>query len=261
MTTSPSGNERQVPEVHVHSSTMAEVARRWLPNWIIDRYKLGRALRPLVPRECPICGFVGSFRSFGAPPRSEGRCSRCRSLERHRLFKLALDRGELAPGGRFVGTVLHFAPERALSPLIRAMAERYVTADFLESADLRLNIEDIALEDASLGVVIANHVLEHVDDRKAAREICRVLAPGGQLIASVPIVEGWDETYEDPAITDNTGREVHFGQNDHVRIFGRDFRDRIMSGGFSSVREITAGGADSARYSLIRGEKIFVFTK
>jgi predicted SAM-dependent methyltransferase len=80
--------------------------------------------------------------------------------------------------------------------------------------------------------VICNHVLEHVDDRKALTEIMRILAPGGMLVASVPIIEGWDTTYEDVAIKDPEDRALHFGQSDHVRWYGRDFRDRLKAAGF-----------------------------
>jgi ubiquinone/menaquinone biosynthesis C-methylase UbiE len=43
----------------------------------------------------------------------------------------------------------------------------------------------LPFEDASFDVVIANHMLYHVEDRpRAFREICRVLKPGGCLYAS-----------------------------------------------------------------------------
>lgn len=247
------------------NATLPPVARRTLSGRIADLLPDAlreaivalRGVRPLADRECPLCGHVGRFRAFGRPPRGEARCPRCLSLERHRQFKLALDRGQIA----LDGAVIHFAPEPILTALIRPMASDYRTADLFQPADLRLNLEAIELPDASVDTVIANHVLEHVDDRKAAAEICRILKPGGRLIASVPIVEGWDETYENPAITTDAARNLHFGQEDHVRWFGRDFRERVLSGGFSRIDEITAMGEESVRYALTPGMKIFVFTR
>jgi SAM-dependent methyltransferase len=130
-----------------------------------------------------------------------------------------------------------------------------------QPADLKLDLEAIDLPDASVDLIIANHVLEHVDDAKASRELSRILRPNGVLLCMVPIVEGWATTYENPDITTDEGRMLHFGQEDHVRFYGRDFRDRIAKGGFSLRDEITAEGEEVIRYGLVRGEKVFVFEK
>jgi hypothetical protein len=100
-------------------------------------------------------------------------------------------------------------------------------------------------------------VLEHLDDRKALREIRRILADDGLAILTVPLIEGWDRTYEDPAITDPGARELHFGQDDHVRYYGKDFRDRLREAGLV-FEEVTAQPADVLRYGLLRGEKVFI---
>ena len=155
--------------------------------------------------------------------------------------------------------VLHFAPEHAVTRLLGHT--KYRSADLAPgSADLVLNIESIDLATESVDFVIASHVLEHVDDRAALREIWRILRPGGSLIAMVPIVEGWAQTYEDAARTTASERELHFGQNDHVRYYGRDFRDRLIAAGFS-LREFVAGGPDCVRFGLTRGERVFFGTK
>jgi ubiquinone/menaquinone biosynthesis C-methylase UbiE len=64
-----------------------------------------------------------------------------------------------------------------------------------------LNIEAIEMPDASWDVVVANHVLEHVDDRKALSEIRRILVPGGFAIFSFPLALTFERTYENTAIT------------------------------------------------------------
>jgi predicted SAM-dependent methyltransferase len=127
----------------------------------------------------------------------------------------------------------------------------------MEDVDLRLDLENVELPDGSAGLVICNHVLEHVNDTKALAELARLLRPGGALVCSVPIVEGWESTYEDPTITDPKLREVHFGQHDHVRLYGRDFRTRLSAAGFTSIEETTCTGADAVTFSLTPGERIF----
>jgi SAM-dependent methyltransferase len=118
------------------------------------------------------------------------------------------------------------------------------------------SIECLRLPNASADLVIAVHSLEHVDDRKALTEIRRVLRPGGELIAMVPLVEGWARTYEDPTINAASDREAHFGHANHLRWYGADFRDLLGASGFS-VEEFTAGPEDSVRFALQRGEKVF----
>lgn len=209
-------------------------------------------------RECPVCGYVGRFGMFGLPPRADALCLRCGSLERHRLFALGL-RNCFS----FSGTerVLHFAPEACISKLINASAGEYITADYVPGrAALTLDIEKIDLPDRSVDIAVANHVLEHVDDRPALRELHRVLCENGRLILSVPLIAGWATTYENQAIVARSAREKHFGQSDHVRRYGRDFRERVASAGFR-VDEFTSDGATTVQYSLMPGECIFVCTK
>ena len=48
------------------------------------------------------------------------------------------------------------------------------------------SLEEIPLADQSFDLVTSFDVIEHVDDRRALREIHRVLRPGGRLFVSVP---------------------------------------------------------------------------
>jgi SAM-dependent methyltransferase len=85
----------------------------------------------------------------------------------------------------------------------------------------------------SLDILLCSHVLEHIpDDRKAMREICRVLKPDGFAIILVPLVTGVEETHEDPGINTQALRWKYFGMGDHVRQYGkRDFIDRLTAAG------------------------------
>jgi SAM-dependent methyltransferase len=207
------------------------------------------------PRECPLCGYRGKFLGYGYPYTCDIYCPKCGSLERHRLLCLA------ARDNQFFADkdVLHFAPEGAIRRLVEEQRPRtYVTADlFANNVDRKENIEALTIGDRSFDVVICLHVLEHVDDRKAISELHRVLRPGGLLVAMFPIVEGWDETFEDASKTSPSDRLLYFGQWDHARFFGRDARTRLAAPGFT-VDEYTAVEPLVSRYGLARGEKVFL---
>jgi SAM-dependent methyltransferase len=207
-------------------------------------------------RDCPLCGHVGVFSPVRHKPGIW--CPSCDSRPRHRLFKLWLDR----TGGFDVqARVLHFAAEPILSAVIRPTVREYLTADLEEPGhDLTLDITAMDLPGARVDAVIANHVLEHVDDRAALAEIARVLAPGGLAILTVPLVEGWDRTLENPDWTSPEDRLAYYTDRLHLRMYGRDFRDRLAAAGFA-VSEFTAEEPDVFRHGLNRGEKLFLARK
>ena len=229
----------------------------YLPTFLATLPKMIRASRPRHARTCPICGYQGYFRPAGRLARIDAKCPQCKSHERHRLFWLWFD-------GRkdtLVEPILHFAPESSLVDHFRSTYTDYKTADLFKDADLKLDIEKIDLPSGSVNTIICNHVLEHVSDRMALAELARVLSPDGTLICSVPMVEGWDTTYENDAVSTPEEREKHFGQKGHVRYYGRDFRDRLREAGFVHIEEVTAEGPDVVTYALTRGEKFFICRK
>jgi SAM-dependent methyltransferase len=134
--------------------------------------------------------------------------------------------------------MLHVAPEAVLEERFRPLlGAGYVTADLLAAkVDVRMDITNIQYPDASFDFIYCSHVLEHVpDDRKAMREFRRVLSSNGVAILTVPITA--DQTVEDPSIEDPKERLRLFGQEDHVRRYGRDYASRLKEEGFS-VTEI-----------------------
>jgi SAM-dependent methyltransferase len=235
------------------------VLARFVPRRLKELRRVLRGARSLGPRLCPLCGFEGPFEAGGATPRPDALCPGCGSLERHRLFWLSLERGLLTESGQLAGPVLHFAPEQVLEARLRGDCEGYQTADLLQPADLRLDLERIALDGGSQATVIANHVLEHVDDRRALAELRRIMVAKGTLVVSVPLVHGWATTYENAEISAPADRALHFGQSDHVRYYGRDFVERVEAAGFRLYRECVAAGDDAVRYALHRGESLFSF--
>lgn len=210
------------------------------------------------PRTCSVCGYRGRFQAAGRPRRIDARCPRCGSAERYRLLALWLDRHGCALG---TARVLHFAPEKGLANLLKARVGSYQSADITPGkADVVRNIEAIEEPEASFDCVVCSHVFEHVDDRKALKEVYRVLKPGGVALIMLPLIEGWSKTYETAAAVTPVDRMRHYGQSDHVRYYGADVRDRIRAAGFK-LDEFTAEGEDVLTYGLARGEKVFIAAK
>lgn len=208
---------------------------------------------------CPCCGNVGKFDSFGLRARLGANCPACFSKERHRLFALAMKDGFIGFAG---ADVLHFAPEEIVTRMIGAdQPASYRSADITPGVgDLVLNVESIDLPDASIDRIVCSHVLEHVDDARALAEMKRILRPGGYAVLLIPIIEGWGQTFEDPAIVDPAERELLYGQDDHIRYYGADFRDRVKASGLE-LAECTAGPRETPLFGLAHGEKIFRATR
>jgi SAM-dependent methyltransferase len=161
--------------------------------------------------------------------------------------------------------VLHIAPEPSLQErLTRLQNLDYLSGD-LESpgAMVKMDVTDIPYGDACFDAVLCLHVLEHVaDDRAAMRELLRVLKPGGWAIVQCP-VEG-DETFEDATIVSARERRRIFGQDDHLRVYGRDLELRLRSAGFvvdviPFARQL--GDEACRRYGLDPSECIYLTRK
>lgn len=157
------------------------------------------------------------------------------SLERHRLMWLFLrDETPFFTSTEKLKT-LHIAPEQCFLDIFRKQKNLdYITSD-LESpiADVKADICDLPFDDNSFDVVFCNHVLEHItDDTKAMQELFRVLKKGGFGIFQIPQDLSREHTFEDDTIIDRTERAKIFGQYDHVRVYGRDYFDKLRSIGF-----------------------------
>jgi SAM-dependent methyltransferase len=232
------------------------VLRRLAVAWITDRRQFARKW---LARTCPICGYRGMFISVGHPPRWDARCPQCGSRERHRLMYLWIHEGG---GDRLAGKrVLHFAPERIVQRMMRDNP-RYETADLYQpGVTHRADITRVPLPDASYEMVIAHHVLEHIDDdRQAMREMFRLLRPGGVAVLSAPINATRPQTYENAAIIDPAERCAHFSAPDHRRYYGLDFADRLAEAGFL-VSRFRLPPEQEVRYGLLRDEWITLARK
>lgn len=157
------------------------------------------------------------------------------SLERHRLMWLFLRDETVFFTSKEKLKTLHIAPEQCFLDLFRKQENlEYITSD-LESpiADVKADICDLPFDDNSFDVVFCNHVLEHIiDDTKAMQELYRVLKKGGFGIFQIPQDLSREKTFEDNSITDRKERAKIFGQYDHVRVYGKDYFNKLRSIGF-----------------------------
>lgn len=207
--------------------------------------------------ECPCCESTFS-RFLPHRGRAQAKCPRCGALERHRVLWLFLER-ETDLFQR-PGAMLHVAPEYAfLRRLSQVEGLRYVTGDFDSPlAEHELDLMELPFEESSFDFLMCNHVLEHVaDDRLALAEVNRVLKPGGWAVLMCPVDRRRATTLEDPSVVTPEERHRVFGQADHVRLYGRDYADRLAAAGFSVRADPYLAGFDEpaiARLGLRREE-------
>ncbi len=160
--------------------------------------------------------------------------------------------------------MLHIAPGKKFEKRFKQIAGLdYLSAGLTGNYMVKMDIIDIQYADNSFDVVYCSHVLEHIpDDRKAMREMHRVLKVGGWAIIMVPIrPEG---TFEDPLATDPVVRKRVYGQSDHVRVYGPDIKYRLEEAGFTVMQLRPPDIVDAegiVRFGLKENEIIFVCQK
>ena len=187
------------------------------------------------------------------------------SLERHRLLWLYL-KNETDFFSK-QQKVLHFAPEQAFYKRFRKLSNLDYTTTDLNSplADVKADICDLPFKDESFDFILCNHVLEHIpDDKKAMEELYRILRPGGTAILQIPQELDRAETFQDDSITDSKERAKIFGQYDHVRVYGRDYSNKLRNIGFKvEEANYTAKLTEDEiqKYRLAKGEIIPVCRK
>ena len=174
------------------------------------------------------------FLSYGYKTvRKNALCPGTLSLERHRLLWLYLDKET-----NFLSSnlkVLHVAPEQVFYKKFKKLKNwEYFTFDLNSPiADIKGDLTSTNFKNESFDLIICNHVLEHIeDDKSALDEMYRILKYNGISILQVPINVKRENTFEDLSIKSKIQREKYFGQYDHVREYGLDFKDRVEQAGF-----------------------------
>ncbi len=189
------------------------------------------------------------------------------SLERHRLFWLYLkNKTDFFNTERKI-KLLHFAPEQAFYKRFKKLKHIDYTTTDLNSplADVKADICNLPFKDNEFNYIFCNHVLEHIpNDTKAMQELYRVLAPGGIGIFQIPQDLDREKTFEDDSIKDPKERAKIFGQYDHVRVYGRDYFNKLKIIGFE-VSEVdytkSLSDIEIDKFRLAKGEIIPVCKK
>lgn len=183
-------------------------------------------------------GFVHPITSFETLNIQMYLCPSCGASDRERLYALFLGKQFDRIDNEQKYNFIDFAPSLTLSKWIRKHPFiEYVTTDlYRKYVDVNTDITDMRnFEDNSIDMFLCSHILEHVpDDRKAIRELYKILKPSGFGILMVPIVSSLATTHEDRTKTTPQERTKFFGQGDHLRLYERrDYVKRLEEVGFS----------------------------
>ncbi len=200
----------------------------------------------------------------------ERTCPVCHANTRSRLLWWYLD-SVLRIRERSV-RLLHLAPEPCMSQRLRTLpsvsyhaADRDPSRYAFAGALCKLDATALPYADASFDLILANHVLEHIDDdARALAELWRVLRPGGCAVLQVPIAQRLPKTLEDANVRTPEERERVYGQWDHVRLYGLDYAARLERAGFA-VQQRTdhakLGAELEARWLFNPREVLFLATR
>lgn len=216
---------------------------------------------------CPFCNEKFWFKPYGIEKRENALCPICHSLERHRylyyIYKLFIINNRKIK-------ILHTAPEIAISKMfLQNKNIDYTSIDLHPEKHseipncLKMNVLDLKFPDNTFDFVISNHVIEHIEDEeKFIKEITRVLKPNGKGIISAPYFQNLEKTYEDSTIVTNEARLIAYGQEDHVRKYGRDIFDRI--GRYAKITPLNRNSFDGFldnEMSINGDDAIFIIEK
>ncbi len=205
---------------------------------------------------CPIC--LKKLSRFVKSKNDDSICPNCGSLKRNRRLWLLLDSEFLQPEMK----ILDFSPSRCLYRKLKKRTEfDYVSTDLSRDfiADNQWDITRIAAPDSTFDLLICYHVLEHVkEDVLAMNELFRILKPKGKILVQTPFKEG--DTYENEAVISEEDRLIHFGQEDHVRIYSvLGLKERAEKCGF--LVEVRTYTHEKNQFDLSINETILVFSK
>ncbi len=229
-------------------------------------------------RECILCGNrVEKFRAagesnpifaekkiIGGGYRENAVCPCCGSLDRTRWVYWVLKNYTKILEKEC--TAIHFAPEKQIQIKLEDSDNcDYYAGDVVRTSNLhKIDVTNIPYADKIADYIIINHVMEHVtDEKRAINELKRILKDDGKIIMSFPISMK-QKTFEDSSIISDEDRVRYYGQKDHVRLYGTDYKERFEQYGldikvFSPKDFLT--NEDIEKYGLIREDILLVCSK
>ncbi|MBC8319529.1 MAG: methyltransferase domain-containing protein [Bacteroidetes bacterium] len=233
---------------------------------------------------CPICEYnfrkmlPGGFdldvikekNIIGGGRRNNNICPNCQSTDRDRLVFMYLKHETEIFKNKV--KILHIGPEPSLynrlkkhSNIFYVTGVKYTEGIYYHKDIDTMDLLELPSHDGEYDMVICNHILEHIiNDTKAMSEIYRVLSHNGIAILQVPLSNLLETSYEDYSITCPKLREKHFGQFDHVRIYGKDYVKRLENAGFKvqSYYPVFNDITDELnRFALNKDEKLIIAHK
>lgn len=193
----------------------------------------------------------------GLFPNFELACSSCHSLGRHRHLSIFLESLKLD----FL-KIIHFSAEKQIKEIInKKKPYKYLCVNkYPNESEIFCDIENIHFNENYFDIVICSHVLEHVNYEVAISELSKILKKNGIALLMFPIIYQWEETYSNSDIVTKKLRELHFGQFDHLHLFGKDIEKKLIENNFS-INKIISYGEDSIKNGIKCGEILYVAKK
>ncbi|TGD83038.1 methyltransferase domain-containing protein [Hymenobacter wooponensis] len=218
---------------------------------------------------CPCCqSTFREFAPFSIWKKPNSWCVQCESLERHRALWMYLETKTDIYSKPL--KLLHVAPEDMFFKRFEKEPNiEYYPADILpylyRKGTKYLDLLSPDIPDNTFDVIICNHVFAYIeDDKTAMHNVYKMLKPGGWGILQVALDPTKAVTHEDLTITDPKERERIFGLNDHVRLYGLDYADKLKEAGFDVlIDDYTAEFSDEEifKYGFWKGDPFYVVSK
>lgn len=199
--------------------------------------------------------------------KEEYLCPICGSSDRDRMIISFLQKAGLREAEEHT-KVLQIAPAVTIGSWIQAYCPHvdYETTDlYMGGVTFQSDITDMnTVKDEIYDLVICSHVLEHVqDDRKAMRELKRILKPRGLVVFLVPVSLDMEEIDEEWGLSEEENWR-RFGQGDHCRRYGKNgLLRRLEEEGFyvNALGKEYFGEGVFEQLSLTDTSTLYVLTK
>ena len=208
-------------------------------------------------------GFPYPVESFETLNYKEYLCKSCGANDRDRLIALYLQTRSHSNNMK----ILDFAASPSLQSVLKSIdGSSYRSADlYMDGVDDKVDITNMKLyNENSFDLFVCSHLLEHVDDIKALKELYRITKRGGRGIILTPIIDNDDVFDEDMSVTDADERCRRFAQDDHVRLYSKTvLLERLSESGFKveQLRVWNFGIWNFIRYGIKLRSVLYVVEK